>query len=164
MPVLNIDGLIFAFPRGWQVSKYDNWSFYRNQFAKQGGGIKAVDALVLEPTNAVFLIEVKDYRHPGAEKPSQLPEAIAHKVLHTLAAMLPAKLYATDPIEKQLAAAILGCASLHVIVHIEQPKKHRPAVDLADIKQKLEQLLRAVDKHPKVVCMNNMRKLAWSVT
>lgn len=163
MPVLDIDGLTFTFPQTWQASKYDEWSFYRNQFAKQGDGIKAVDAVALAPTNAAFLIEVKDYRHPGTEKPSQLPEALANKVLHTLAAMLPAKLHANDPAEQQLAAAILGCVSLRVIAHIEQPQRHRPVVDLADIRQKLKQLLRAVDAHPKVVSMSDMNGLAWTV-
>lgn len=163
MPALNIDGLIFTFPQGWQASKYDDWSFYRNQFAKQGDGIKAVDAVALSPTNTAFLIEVKDYRHPDTEKPSQLPEAVANKVLHTLAAMLPAKLHATNSGEQQLATAILGCVSLRVIAHIEQPRHHRPVVDLADIKQKLRRLLRSVDKHPKVVSMNDMNGLTWSV-
>lgn len=163
MPELNIDGLTFTFPDGWQAGKYDEWSFYRNQFAKQGDGIKAVDALALSPANVAFLIEVKDYRHPGANMPSQLPDAIANKVLCTLAALLPAKLKANDQAEQQLAAAILGCSSLRVIAHIELPQRHRPVVDLADIKQKLRQLLRAVDAHPSVVSMSNMGGIAWSV-
>lgn len=164
MPALNIDDLTFTFPQAWQASKYDDWSFYRNQFAKQGNGIKAVDVLALGPVNAAYLIEVKDYRHPDTEKPSQLSDAIANKVLYTLAAMLPAKLNANDPTEQQLATVFLNCASLRVIAHIEQPRRHQPVVDLADIKQKLRQLLRAVDAHPKVVSMSNMGGMAWSVT
>ena len=163
MPAVNIDGLTFTFPQAWQASKYDEWSFYRNQFAKQWDGIKAVDAVVLAPANIAFLIEVKDYRHPETEKPSQLPEVIANKVLHTLAAMLPAKLHANKHEEKQLASAILNCAFLRVIAHIEQPQRRRPVVDLADIKQKLRRLLRAVDAHPKVVSMNDMNGLDWAV-
>lgn len=163
MPVLNIDGLTFTFPVAWQVSKYDDWSFYRNQFVKQKNGIKAVDAVVLGTKKDAYLIEVKDYRHPDTVKPSQLPEAIANKVLHSLAAMLPAKLNATDSGERRFAQAILGCVSLCVIAHIEQPRRHRPVVDLADIKQKLRQILRAVDAHPKVVSMSDMKGLAWTV-
>ncbi|ABM36455.1 hypothetical protein [Polaromonas naphthalenivorans] len=79
MPVLNIDGLRFDFPAAWQASKYDEWQFYRNQFVKQDDGIKAVDALVLSNDNTAFLIEVKDYRHPETEKPSELSQAVAHK-------------------------------------------------------------------------------------
>jgi hypothetical protein len=92
MTILNVDGLNFTFLNGWVASKYDEWSFYRNQFAKQKNNIKAVDILAISPNQLAFFIEVKDYRHPDTEKPSDLPEAIANKVLHTLAAMLPAKL------------------------------------------------------------------------
>lgn len=161
--MLNIDGLQFGFPAGWQASKYDDWSFYRNQFAKQDDGIKAVDALALSDDNTAFVIEVKDYRHPETDKPSELPKAVAHKVLHTLAAMLPASLLASEPVERQLAAAILHCGGLKVVLHIEQPQRHRPVVDPADIKQKLRRLLKSVDPHLKVVSMNNMQGLAWTV-
>jgi len=164
MPVLNIDSLTFGFPQGWQADKYDDWSFYRNQFSRQMDGIKAVDIVALAPCKAAFLIEAKDYRHPDAEKPSELAQAIANKVLHTLAAMLPAKLHATDPAEQQLASAILACASLRVAAHIEQAPRHRPAVDLADVKQKLRRLLHAVDAHPKVVSKSRMQGLDWTVT
>ena len=164
MPQINIDGLIFTFPEKWQASKYDEWSFYRNQLTKKWKGIKAVDVVALDPSKSAFLIEVKDYCHPETEKPSQLPEVIANKVLHTLAAMLPAKLHATNLMEKRLASEIIKCKSLHVIAHIEQPKKHRQVVDLADIKQKLRQLLHAVDAHPKVVSMNQMHTLNWTVS
>lgn len=164
MPILNIDGLQFDFPATWQASKYDEWSFYRNQFIKQGNGIKAVDAVALSGGNEAFLIEVKDYRHPVTEKPSELPEAVACKVLHTLAAILPARLLANEPLESQLATAILNCGCLKVVLHVENPQNHRRVVDPADILQKLRRMLRAVDPHLKVVSMNNMQGLAWTVT
>lgn len=164
MPPLDIDGLQFDFPEGWQVSKYDEWSFYRNQFAKQQNGIKAVDALALSPDQKAFLIEVKDYRHPDTEKPSQLPEAIANKVMHTLAALLPARLYANEPGEKAFSNSLLGCRQLSVVVHVEQPAGHRPKVDLADLKQKIKRLLRAIDPHPKIVCMQKPQGVAWTVS
>lgn len=163
MPTLPVDGLVFDFPDAWQASKYDEWSFYRHQFVKQDDGIKGVDALALSDANEAFLIEVKDYRHPETEKPSELAQAVAGKVLDTLAAMLPARVRANEPVEQQMAAAILNCASLKVVLHIEQPPRHRPVVDPADIKQKLRRLLRAVDPHLKVVSMNNMQGLAWTV-
>lgn len=163
MPVLPVDGLLFDFPDAWQASKYDEWSFYRNQFVKQEDGIKGVDALALSDLNEAFLIEVKDYRHPETEKPSELPQAVAGKVRDTLAAMLPARLLANEPIEQRMATAILNCANLKVVLHIEQPLRHRPVVDPADIKQKLRRLLRAVDPHLKVVSMRNMQGLTWTV-
>lgn len=53
--------------------------------------------------------------------------------------------------------------SLRVVAHIELPQSHRGVGDLADIKQKLAQLLRAVDAHPKVVSMSKMQGLEWVV-
>lgn len=164
MLVLNIDGLTFTFPAQWNAGKYDEWSFYRNQFSKQAQGLKAVDAIAVGPDKSAFLIEVKDYRHPETEKPSELANVIAKKVLDTLAAMVPAKLHATDPDERMLAAAFVKCESLRVVAHIELPQHHIPLVDLADVKQKLAQLLRAVDTHPKIVSRHNMRGMAWTVT
>jgi hypothetical protein len=164
MPVLDIDGLTFSFPDRWNASKFDEWAFYRNQFSRQGSGIKAVDAIAIDPNKHAYLIEVKDYRHPETEKPSQLPAAIANKVLHTLAAMLPAKLHASEAAEKKLAGDVLKCVSLRVVAHIELPPRHIPVVDLADVKQKLEQLLRAIDAHPKIVSMRDMKGVGWTVT
>jgi hypothetical protein len=163
MPTLNIDGLSFTFPEGWQAGKYDEWTFYREHFVRQFDGLKGVDALALAPDGTAYLIEVKDYRHPGAEKPSELAQVIAHKVIATLAALLPARFNANDPQEQALAAAILKCGALRVVAHIEQPRAHRPVVDPADIKQQLRHKLRAVDAHPKIVSMNNMQGLAWHV-
>ena len=160
---LQVETLTFKFPAGWCTSKYDDWSFYRQQFSRQSNGIQAVDVLAREPNDTAYLIEVKDYRHPDTEKPSQLPQAIANKVLMTLAAILPAKLNANDPSERAMAKAVLTCHKLRVVAHIELARAHHPAVALADLKQKLAQLLRAVDAHPKVVSRNHMPSLGWAV-
>jgi len=164
MTVLDVDGLNFTFPAGWTASKFDEWIFYRNHFAKQRAGVKAVDIVALNPAKDAFLIEVKDYRHPDTVKPSGLAEAITGKIMDTLAAMLPARLLANDPDERNIAAAILKCKSLHVVIHIEQPQKHQPIVDVADLKQKLKQTLRAVDSSPKIVSMVAMRGMQWEVS
>ena len=47
MPEINVDGLLFVFPEGWEVDKFDEWAFYRNQFSKQHNNIEAVDLLAL---------------------------------------------------------------------------------------------------------------------
>jgi len=164
MSQLQVQRLTFTFPSGWSASKYDDWSFYRNQFVRQFDAIQGVDLIALAPDDTAYLIEVKDYRHPDTEKPSELPRAIANKVLMTLAAMLPAKLHGNDPSECAIAASVLKCRELRVVAHVELPQAHRPVVDLADLKQKLAQLLRAVDAHPKVVSTNKLRGLAWQVT
>ena len=62
MPEINVDGLLFVFPEGWEVDKFDEWAFYRNQFSKQHNNIKAVDLLALECSKkTLWLIEVKDF-------------------------------------------------------------------------------------------------------
>lgn len=163
MPVIEVERLTFTFPADWVASKYDEWSFYRNQFIKQFEGIGAVDVIACNDGNDAFLIEVKDYRHPETTDPSRLPQAIANKVIMTLAAMLPAALRANDAGEKEMAMRVLRCRSIRVVAHIEQPRAHQPKVIPADVQQKLKQLLRAVDPHPKVVSMNNRQRLPWQV-
>lgn len=159
---LRVERLTLTFPEGWIASKYDDWPFYRKQFSKQRDGLKAVDVLARDGKRTAFLIELKDYRHPDTIKPSQLPHDIADKVLMTLAAMLPARLNA-EPGYKEVAQAVLTCRKLRVIAHVEQPRAHLPVIDPADLKQKLAQLLHAVDAHPSVVSSTNMRNVGWSV-
>lgn len=161
---LEVDGLAFTFPGDWQVTKYDDWAFYRRQFSRQFDGIKGVDILALTPEKIAFLIEVKDYRHPGTTPPSQLPQAIADKVVMTLAALLPAKLHASVSGEKNLARKILACRQLRVVVHIALPRSKQPiAAELEmNTRQKLTSLLRAIDPHPKV-WVNRSSGLGWAV-
>lgn len=161
---MNVDGLKFSFPSDWQASQYDQWSFYRNQFIKQQEGLQAVDIVASSPQGVAYLIEVKDYRHPDTEKPTALSTAITHKVIHTLAALLPARLNANEPAESALAASLLNAGKLQVIAHIEQPGSKHQIVDLADLKQKLKKSLRAIDPHVKIVSKQNLRGLPWSVS
>ena len=58
---IQVDSLTFSFPDSWEVSKYDEWAFYRNQFSKMWSGIKAVDLIAIQG-QVVWLIEAKDYR------------------------------------------------------------------------------------------------------
>jgi len=168
MQSYNVDGLNFDFPEEWKVSKYDGWSFYRNHFAKMWNGIKAVDLLAVDSFGASWLIEVKDYRIHQRTKPSELGEELAYKVFDTLAAMLPAKVHAHDLDEKRMASFIAGCGEIHVILHIEQPRKHSKlfprAINPAHVQQKIRQLLKPIDAHPKVVEMSAMQSLGWSVS
>ncbi|MDO9141019.1 MAG: hypothetical protein Q7U38_11920 [Methylobacter sp.] len=168
MQRFNVDGLFFDFPDDWQASKYDDWSFYKNQFSRMWNGIKALDLLAIDTDKTAWLIEVKDYRVNPRTKPSDLAEEIAHKVFDTLAAIIPAKIHATDPVEKQLAHAVSASRKLRVVLHLEQPAKHsklRPrAIKPADVQQKTRQLLKPVDAHALVVEIGEMRKLAWHVS
>jgi hypothetical protein len=135
-------------------------------------GIKAVDLLVVDPSLTGWLIEVKDYTqmsHNEDERP--LPTAlacvVANKVFDTLAAILPAKVRASDDVEKNVASAMARSQKLRVVLHLEQPNTRfrlRPhAINPADIKQQLKRLLKPVDAHPIVVAMAGMQSLGWKV-
>ncbi len=119
--------------------------------------------LRFRPKVSLFLIEVKDYRHPETAKPSQLPQVFASKVCGTLAAFLPARLHANDPSEKALAAKILKCKSLQVVFHIEQNRRWQSEF-IADIKMKTKELLKAIDSNPKFVHMGAMQNVSWTVS
>jgi AAA15 family ATPase/GTPase len=55
--------------------------------------------------------------------------------------------------------------SASITINIQTPQEpesrsqHRAIIDLANIKQKLKQLLRAVDAHPKITSIENMQSL-----
>lgn len=163
-----MDGLNFDFPDEWKVSKYDDWSYYQNQFKKIRNGIKALDLLAVDPRKTAWMIEAKDYRTNQRTKPSCLAEEVTNKVFDTLAALLPAKIHANDASEKEMARAVIGSLNLRVVLHLEQPTKHsklRPrAIDPANLQIKMRCLLKPIDAHPLVVEMAAMRNLGWHVS
>ncbi len=164
-----IDGITFDFPDNWNVGKYDDWSFYRNQFSRMWNGIKAVDLIAVDPAaNSLWLIEVKDYRVNQRTKPSDLGEEVALKVFDTLAGMLPAKVHANDVAEQNMAIHALSCKYLRVVLHLEQPRKHSKlfprSIDPANLQQKIRQLVKPIDAHPRVVEIASMDRLSWTTT
>ncbi len=167
MPDIQVDSLIFRFPNDWQVSKYDNWGFYRTGFSRMWDGIKSVDLLAVDSEKTAWLIEAKDYRQNSRTKPSDLSHEVAYKVFDTLAALLPAKINASEPSERSIAKTVLNAKKLRVVLQLEQPAKHsklRPrAISPADIQQKLRQLLKPIDAHPSVVERGQMGTLAWQL-
>jgi hypothetical protein len=166
MTVLHVDGLDFILPGQWLASKYDDWSFYRNQFARIGSGIKAVDLIAIS-ADAVWVVEVKDYRVHRRTKTVDMAQEFADKVLHTLSALLPAKLNAAEQSERDFAARVLASSRLRLVLHLEQPAKHSKlfprSIDPANIKLKIKQKLKAIDPHPVVAEMGKMQDLPWSV-
>ncbi len=160
--------LTFTFPNYWITSKFDDWSFYRNQFQKVCRGTKAIDVLAIEPGVCFWKIEVKDYRRYPRTKPTHLAHEIAYKIRDSLAALVAAKVNANDAGEKAMAEAALKCPRLRVVLHLEQPAKHSKlfprAIKPADIQQRLKQLLKAIDPHPLVIEMSRMSGVVWSVT
>lgn len=167
MPRLEDGGLAFEFPNdGSDAARYDAWSFYRNQFQAVCGGAKAVDFLFVA-TARTWLIEVKDYRRQPRTKAVDLADEVAAKVRDTLAGLAACRCNANDADEQRIAHRALTNPSLGVVLHLEQPatpSRLFPRVaDPANLTQKLKQLLKPVDPHPRVVDRRD-RSTPWTVT
>lgn len=167
MTVITEGALTFTFPARAQVYKYDEMSFYRNQFIKMADGIKAMDFVYLDG-NTLWLIEVKDYRVHRRTKSIELVDEIAAKLRNTLAGLWATKCNANDDTEKQFAALAVAAQNLRVVLHLEQPRagsKLTPGKSRnASVAQKMKQKLKSVDAHPNVVDKDTLkREMNWTV-
>lgn len=161
--------LTFTFAAGAKADKYDDWSFYRNQF-QQGcfTDNKAVD-LLCELNQSAWLIEVKDYRVHPRTKAVDLAEEVAIKVRDTLAGLVAASVGANDQDERVFARRMVRARRMRVVCHIEQPVKAsrlRPRVIEPDkLQLKLRTLLKAIDAHPIVMDRSSTAaNLPWVVS
>jgi len=166
MSGLKEDTLRFEFTND-NAGKYDDWSFYQNQFKNSCEGNKAVDFVYVD-NDQTWLIEVKDYRRHRRTKPSDLADEVALKVRDTLAGLVAAKLNANDNAERQLARRALQKARLRIVLHLEQPKnpsKLFPKLaDPATLLLKLKQKVKAIDPHPCVVDRQSLHPaMTWTV-
>jgi len=191
MPTISEGQLRFEFPSDWQASKFDEWSFYRNQFMKLAGasmncskcedgircancgnknvaGTKGIDVLAIEPGSICWQIEIKDYRQTRVSNFAFLADEVALKVRDTLACLVVAAISANDAGERQLAQAALHCNRLRVVLHLEQPPPKSPlesaASRKANVLQRLKQLIKSIDPRPLVLDMSSMGQVAWVVT
>lgn len=183
-------GLTFTFPSDYEASKFDDWSFYRNQFQRLGSGlrvtcskcdvelhcrecrtaktsgVKAIDFLAVHKATT-WLIELKDYRRNRRTKTSDLADEIALKVRDSLAVLVAAAMNANDLAEKQRARRAIDAPGIRVVLHLEQPLVHSKLfpcpIDRAKVQQRLKQLLKSVDAHPQVVDRANPGNIAWKV-
>ncbi len=168
MTELKEGNLVFNFPCNVdQVTKYDEWLFYRNQFSKLADGTKAVDFIFLEQ-DTCWLIEIKDYRVNHRTKLLDLADEISIKVKDTIAGLFAAKINANDLFEKKFAEKASQKSRIRVVLHLEQPtqlNKLFPAiVNEADIKSKLKSKLKAVDPHPIVMNKNSsVASVIWTI-
>ena len=184
---LDEDKLKFTFTENCQASKYDEWSFYKNQFQSIGcnkeiikefikshqnnehnkqlekvcGGSKAIDIICISK-KILWLIEVKDYRVNRRTKPIDIGDEIAIKVRDTLAGLVAAKNNANNQDEKQFAILVLrNSTSIRIVLHLEQPTKHSKlfprVINPANIKMKLKKRLKAIDPHPLVIDKNSLK-------
>jgi hypothetical protein len=164
---VQVDSLTFTFSPSWRVCKYDEWTFHQKQFSKMWPGVKAVDLIAIE-SQVVWFIEAKDYRQQPRTKTIDLADEVAKKVFCTLAAMLPAKVNASDAFESHFAKGVAGSQKLCVVLHLEQPMKTSKlfprAIDPSKVQLKLRGIIKPIDPHSKVVESAQMQGLAWTVT
>ena len=167
MPTLYEAHIACTFPDNWDVTKYDDWMFYRNRFSSVCGSSKAVDFLAYDRHNrTLWLIELKDYRQHRRTKDHSIAlcDEIAIKVRDTLAGIFAAKVDSRHP-EQPYADRVLSCTTLRAVLHLEQPKTpsrlYPRAYNPASIQQKLKQLLKPIDPHPKVVELARMEDVPW---
>jgi hypothetical protein len=175
--IITENRLSFEFPDDWIVSKFDDWTFYRQQLAALMNGISALDILALDTEKTLWLIEVKDYRmhskaHPNdlhdfsdQEELIKLTDKIILKILGTCSTLLPATIYASDQ-EKTCAAAFLTAKKLCVVLHIEYDRNSIHTSNLSvNLYQKLRKKLKkgAVGREPLIISIHDMQNVAWQV-
>ncbi len=148
--------LTFSFPESCRASKYDDWSFYRNQFQPVANGCKAIDILCVEG-DISWLIEVKDYRRHPRTKTIVIADELAIKIRDTLAGLASAAKVANDEDERLRAQqSLANRRRWRVVLHLEQPATPSIlwpiVIDRAKLLLKLRtKKLKAIDAHP-IIC------------
>ena len=168
MTTITEGNLTFRFPAGCQASKYDDWSFYRNQFQSVAGGSKAIDILCVEGDDS-WLIEVKDYRASSRTKATDMADELAMKVRDTLAGLAVAAKKASKTHERQHARQSLKNRRWRIVLHLEQstsPRRlWRVPIDIGTLLLKLKsRKLKVVDAHPIICDRNSLpNRIPWTV-
>jgi hypothetical protein len=161
---LDVDGRIFVFASSWRASKYDEWSYYKNQFGSTRA--KAVDIVALDGKGDLFLIEVKDYTHPDTSHVplDQLPTTVAEKCRDTLGGLAAGRIHATGE-ERALAQDAMQVGRIRIVLHIELASKggrlHNPAQVRANLRTKLRSVVKSIDPHASVESHDSGRG-TWS--
>jgi hypothetical protein len=192
MPTIKEGALTFHFPNSWKAVKLDDWSFYHNQFIRLssglrqpcGGcgaelrckncdtvktqGVRAVDIVARDAEATLWLLEVKDYRLSPRTKAIGLADEVALKVRDSLALLVAAAVSASEPKERSFARDALKRERICIGLHLEQPKQHSKlfprVIDPADVLQKLKQLVRSIDPHPRVFELGTNVTAPWVVS
>ena len=166
MTALREGRLEHRFDDTWTVSKYDEWPFYLGHFQSQCGTNKGIDFVARDPADALWLIELKDYRVHPRTKFIELAEEVAMKVRDSLAGIVAAAKWHSHHAHLAEATDHLEAKKLRVVLHLEQPPHHSKMSPrkfaLANVQQKLKQLVRAVDAHPVVMELATMGGVPWT--
>ena len=148
----DVDGMRLTMPAGWWVWKYDDSDFHQTQFQNFAGGVKAMDAIALDPAQTLWLIEVKDYRQNRRRKPSSVFAEVADKARDTLAGLSVARVSAKAQRERTLAQQALGSRQIRVALQLAQSARpHRlipQVVEPADAGLQLRSAVKQVDAAP----------------
>ena len=150
---LDVDGRTFDFKTGWEAVKYDEWQYYRRQFATTGA--KAVDIAALDLSATLFLIEVKDYRHIEARQIplEDLPMTVASKCRDTLGGLAAGRLNANAD-ELDFSRKAMRAQRIVVVLHIELPRKggrlSNPGRLIINLRTKLRTAVKGIDSHALV--------------
>ena len=146
--------LVFEFDDAALCRKFDDMAFYRRQFVNFAGGSKAVDFVCLREATA-WLIEVKGYRHNRRQKNMALVEEVSAKVRDSMVCCVAGFRNGNDPKERQIFGKVIQADRFRVVLHLEQNdhgnRDFPPNVNRANCLQKLKQVLRALNAHPRVV-------------
>ena len=159
--------LKFTFLDHCEADKYDEWSFYRNQFQPIAGGSKAVDIVCVSEDTA-WLIEIKDYRQHPRTKLIDIDGELARKVRDTLAGLAAASANANCRDERALARRALQRRRWRVALHLEQPNTRSrlqpQPFNVANVLSKMRKKVKAVDTHPVILNRETNRPdIPWTV-
>lgn len=170
MPNIPEGDFNYCFPTTWTAKKYDETSFYKNHFQSFANGCKAVDVLAFCDQDTLWLIEQKDYRQGSSITSAELFQAMADKVIGTLACLVAARAQAQHAgICHTLATQALTKKKIRCVLHVEQPRSHSrlfpQVIDPANARLKIRQTLRAVDNKAEIgdkTTLNNLG-LGWTI-
>lgn len=169
MTILREGNLEYRFEEGWLASKYDEWPFYREHFQGALGGNKAVDFVAQDPSETLWLVEVKDYRVHPRTKTIDIVDEVAMKVRDSLAGIVAAAKWHSQHARQEDARRHLAAKRLRVVLHLEQPKAHSKMFPrkygIPNLQQKLKSCVKVVDPHPLVVELDSSerRKPKWEI-
>lgn len=147
--------LEFEFAKSWDVIQFDSSIWYRNHFQSCADSA-AVDFIALNIQESIaWFLEVKDFTRDDPSRSKDLIELITKKVRDTLSGVFAGAINASNEAEKIFFSRFRLVKSLRIAFHCERPKhksrlfKNLP--DLPDLRAKLRQTLRAIDRRTHVV-------------
>ena len=155
MKKLREGSIEYVFDDSWTVSKYDEWPFYRNHFVNAFGGTRAIDVVAQDPTDTLWLVEIKDYSSHPRTKPFDLCHEISMKVRDSLAGFVAAAKWHSHHPHLVDAQKHLSAKKLRVVLHLEMPshpsRLFACGIDSHDLWHRIHQSVKSVDPHPIIV-------------